>query len=206
MLEIVIKGILIGLCISVPVGPIGMLCIQRTFARGTKYGIATGLGATFSDLLYTIITLFFLSFVLDVIESYRFVIQIIGSLIVGVFGYYIFQTNPISQPKPNEMQKHSLFGDFMSAFGLTFSNPLILFVLITLFARFQFINVNTTLTLTICGITSILVGATIWWTFLTYIVSRFREKLNFRELKIINQITGSIIMIIALVGFVLTLL
>ena len=125
MLEIVIKGILIGLCISVPLGPIGMLCIQRTFSRGAKYGFVTGLGATFSDLIYTIITLFFLSFVIDFIEAHRFVIQLIGSGLVGAFGYYIFQSNPLAQPKPNEVKTHSLFGDFMRAFGLTFSNPLI---------------------------------------------------------------------------------
>jgi threonine/homoserine/homoserine lactone efflux protein len=59
MLEIILKGILIGLCISVPVGPIGMLVIQRTLNRGRKFGIATGLGASMSDLFYTIITLFF---------------------------------------------------------------------------------------------------------------------------------------------------
>ena len=63
MIDTVIKGIVIGLFISIPLGPIGMLCIQRTLSRGRKYGIATGLGATSSDLLYTLVTLFFLSFV-----------------------------------------------------------------------------------------------------------------------------------------------
>jgi threonine/homoserine/homoserine lactone efflux protein len=206
MLEIVFKGILIGLCISVPLGPIGMLCIQRTFARGTKYGIATGLGATFSDLIYTIITLFFLSFVIDFIEIHKFIIQLTGSLVVGAFGYYIFQSNPITQPKPNEPIKHTLFGDFLSAFGLTFSNPLILFVLIALFARFQFIGTSTTLFVSICGITSILLGAILWWGLLTYVVSHFKNKLNMRELKIINQVTGIVIILIGCVGLVMSIM
>jgi threonine/homoserine/homoserine lactone efflux protein len=206
MLEIVIKGILIGLCISVPLGPIGMLCIQRTFNRGAKYGMITGLGATFSDFIYTIITLFFLSFVIDFIEVHKFIIQLTGSILVGVFGYYIFQSNPITQPKPNETKTHSLFGDFMSAFGLTFSNPLILFVLIALFARFEFIGTSTTLFVSICGILSILVGAILWWSLLTYIVTHFKNKLNMRELKIINQITGLIIILIGCVGLVLSII
>jgi threonine/homoserine/homoserine lactone efflux protein len=206
MLEIIIKGVLIGLCISVPLGPIGMLTIQRTLNRGQRYGIATGLGATTSDLFYTIITLFFLSFVLDFIEQHRFIIQLLGSLVVAVFGYYIYRSNPSTQPKPNESFKHSLFGDFFSAFLLTFSNPLVLFVLIALFARFEFIGNKTTLFVSIVGISSILGGALLWWGMLTFLVSRFKNKLNMRELKIINQITGIVIILIGCVGSILSLI
>lgn len=206
MLEIIIKGILIGLCISVPLGPIGMLCIQRTLNRGQKYGIATGLGATTSDLIYTVITLFFLSFVIDFIEEHRFIIQLVGSLVVGGFGLFIYHSNPATQPKPNEPLKHTLFGDFVTSFGLTFSNPLVLFVLIALFARFEFIGNNTTLFVSICGILSILGGALLWWTLLTFLVSRFKNKMNMRELKLLNQITGVIIIIIGCVGLILSLI
>lgn len=206
MFEIIIKGILIGLCISVPLGPIGMLCIQRTLNRGQKYGIATGLGATTSDLVYTIITLFFLSFVLDLIEEHRFIIQLVGSIVVAVFGYYIFSSNPATQPKPNEPIKQTLLGDFASSFGLTFSNPLVLFVLIALFARFEFIGRNSTLFVSIIGILSILGGALMWWSLLTFLVSRLKDKLNMRDLKIINLITGVVIMLIGSVGLILSLI
>jgi threonine/homoserine/homoserine lactone efflux protein len=206
MLEIIIKGVLIGLCISVPLGPIGMLTIQRTLNRGQRYGVATGLGATFSDLIYTIITLFFLSFVLDFIEEHRFVIELVGSLVVAFFGWYIFRSNPATQPKPNESNNHSLLRDFMTSFGLTISNPFILFVLIALFARFQFIGNKTTLFVSICGILSILGGALIWWNLLTILVSKFKNKLNMRELKLINQITGIIILLIGTIGLLLTLI
>ena len=102
--------------------------------------------------------------------------------------------------------KHSLPGDFFTSFGLTFSNPLVLFVLIALFARFEFINNTTTLFVSIIGITSILGGALLWWSLLTFLVSRFKDKLNMRELKIINQITGVIIILIGCVGLILCLI
>jgi threonine/homoserine/homoserine lactone efflux protein len=183
-----------------------MLTIQRTLNRGQKYGIATGLGATFSDLIYTIVTLFFLSFVLDFIENHHFIIQLIGSIVVAAFGYYIFSSNPATQPKPNEPIKHTLLGDFASSFGLTFSNPLVLFVLIALFARFEFIGNRTTLFVSVCGILSILGGALLWWSLLTFLISRLKNKLNMRELKIINQITGTIIIGIGCAGLILSLL
>lgn len=206
MLEIVIKGILIGLCISVPLGPIGMLTVQRTLNRGQKYGIATGLGATASDLFYTVITLFFLSFVIDFVEVHRFAIELGGSALVAAFGYYIYRSNPSQQPKPNEPKKYSLFGDFFSSFLLTLSNPLVLFLLMALFARFEFIGIKSTLSVTIIGILSILGGASLWWWLLTFLISRFKSRLNMRELKIINQITGIVIILIGLVGFLLSLI
>jgi len=143
---------------------------------------------------------------LDFIEFHRFAIQLIGSIVVAGFGYYIFRTNPATQPKPNETLKHSLLGDFATSFGLTLSNPLVLFVLIALFARFEFIGNNTTLYVSIIGILSILGGAFAWWSLLTFLVSRFKNKMNMRELKILNQITGFIIIAIGVIGFLLGLL
>jgi threonine/homoserine/homoserine lactone efflux protein len=202
MIVIIIKGLLIGLCVSVPVGPIGMLIIQRTFNRGRAHGIATGLGATFSDLLYTIIALFFLSFVIDFIDEYKKIIQFVGSLLVVAFGVYTYRSHP-HRIKSNDTKKHSLFGDFMTSFGLTFSNPLVLFLLIALFARFQFIDNQTTFLISVIGIFSILIGALLWWSVLTYLVSHFKSRVNTKGLIIINRLTGSIIMIIGCVGIVL---
>lgn len=206
MLELIIKGIIIGLCISVPLGPIGMLCVQRTLTRGRRYGIVTGLGATASDLVYTLITLFFLRFIIGFIDEHRLIFQIVGAVIVIIFGYFIFKSHPSAQPQPNESSKHSLLSDFFTSFGLTFSNPFILFVLIALFARFTFIEEKSTAITYIVGISSILAGALIWWLFLTYIVSHFRNKLNLRGLRLINVITGTIIIVIGCAGLVMGIL
>lgn len=208
MIEIIIKGIIIGLFTSVPLGPIGMLCIQRTLNRGRKFGIITGLGATTSDIFYTIITLFFLSFVLDIVEQNRFIIQVVGSIILIGFGFFIYRSHPSTQPKPHESKKikNRLFNDYVSSFALTLSNPLVLFVLIALFARFEFINHTSTLLMSIAGIGSIFMGATMWWLTLTFLVSKFRSKLNMRGLKIINQTTGIIIILIGCIGIVASII
>ena len=51
MLGLISKGIVIGVLVSAPMGPIGMLCIQRTLNKGRWHGFVTGLGAALSDLL-----------------------------------------------------------------------------------------------------------------------------------------------------------
>jgi len=104
MVEIIIKGIIIGLFVSVPLGPIGMLCIQRTLNRGRKFGIATGLGATTSDLVYTMITLFFLNFVIDFIEQQRYIIQLIGSIILIIFGFSFIKAILLHSQSPTSLR------------------------------------------------------------------------------------------------------
>lgn len=206
MLELAIKGIIIGLCISVPLGPIGMLCVQRTLNRGRKHGIVTGLGATTSDLIYTFITLFFLQFVIGFIETHQIIFQFVGAIVVAIFGIFIIKSRPTSQTNPNVASKGNLFSDFITAFGLTFSNPLILFVLIALFARFEFIADKSPFVTYFIGISSILLGAFMWWLLLTYIVSHFKNKLGLRGLRLINIVTGSIIIVIGCVGLIVSFL
>lgn len=200
MIETIIKGIIIGLFISVPLGPIGMLCVQRTLNRGRKHGIATGLGATMSDLIYTIVALFFVGFVVDFLEEKKIFIQIIGGLIVVFFGIFIYRNNPTRQPIPNQNNNSSIMSDFFSSFVLTLSNPLILLILIALFARFEFLDEETTTFNLVTGILSILGGAYLWWNTLTFFVGKFKNKLSYSGIKLLNRIIGIVIIAIGAFG------
>ena len=85
-----LRGILIGILVSAPMGPIGVLCIQRTLNRGRISGLFTGIGASISDLIYAILTGFGISMIIDFIESYELLIQIFGSIVLACFGLYIY--------------------------------------------------------------------------------------------------------------------
>jgi threonine/homoserine/homoserine lactone efflux protein len=206
ILELILKGFIIGICISAPVGPIGVLCIQRTLNRGPYYGLVTGLGATASDLLYALMALFSLSFVVDFIHKNQLLIQLIGSLLVLIFGFFIFRTNPVKQLSRSTDKKDSYLHDFVTSFMVTFSNPLIIFILIALFARFQFILPEMLFHYVLISILSVLLGAFSWWMILTSIINLFRAKFNLRGLWLVNKITGSIIMATAIFGLVFTFL
>jgi threonine/homoserine/homoserine lactone efflux protein len=206
MLDTVIKGIIIGLFVSVPMGPIGMLIVQRTLNRGRKYGIATGLGATLSDLIYTVLSLFFIGFVADFIEDNKTILQIAGSIVVILFGMFIYKNKPQHQQLPKQQNSGNIVTDFFSSLILTLSNPFILFVLLALFARFDFLAENTTLYHNIIGMLSILAGALSWWLVLTFLINKFRTKLSYRSIHLINQIIGLVIMLIGVVGSAFSLL
>lgn len=208
MLNLIVTGIIIGLLVSVPVGPIGILCIQRTLNRGRMHGLATGLGATTSDLIYAVLVGFSMSFIVDFIEMHQMMIQISGSVIIFGFGVHIFRNNPVKQLSASQRKPSTgdLFNDYLSAFGLCFSNPLIIFLFIGLFARFQFLSPEQTIWHNIIALISILIGAFAWWLTLTLIVGKLRNQFNVRGLWILNKMTGSILMLVSVGGIIMAIL
>ena len=79
ILDLILKGMLIGIVASAPMGPVGVLCVQRTINKGRWFGFVTGVGAACSDIFYAMITGFGMSFVMDLITNHqnRFYLQIL---------------------------------------------------------------------------------------------------------------------------------
>lgn len=205
LLYILPRGLGIGILISAPMGPIGMLVIQRTLSKGRIPALVTGVGAACSDLIYCLLTGFGLSFITDLIERHQFILQLVGSVVLAAFGAFLFKQNPTRSLKAikNEQQPSNYWGELGSGFLLTFSNPLILFFIIGLFARFNFILPEFGLHHYIWGYFTILAGALLWWWFITLVVSKLRRRINVRSLWIINRIVGSLLIIMAIVGGVM---
>ena len=86
--DIVMKGILIGVVVSAPLGPVGVLCIQRTLNKGRWYGFVTGLGACVSDIAYALLTGYGMSFIFEYINKNIFYLQLFGSIMLFIFGVY----------------------------------------------------------------------------------------------------------------------
>jgi threonine/homoserine/homoserine lactone efflux protein len=203
MIEIVFKGIIVGILVSAPMGPIGLMCIQRTLNKGQWHGFFSGVGAALSDLFYALITSLGMGIVINFIENNQYILQILGSILLFIFGLYTFQTNPSkSLQKPNEKGGGSYSQDTITAFLLTLSNPLIIFLFIALFARFNFIDPEKTVYSIIIGLLSIVLGALTWWFFVTALVGKLRMIINVRGLWILNKGVGVVIMFSSLLGII----
>ena len=202
MLELFYIGIIIGVLVSSPMGPIGMLCIQRTLLKGQLSGFFSGLGAALSDLIYAALTGLFMGLVVNFVEAHQRPLQIFGSIVIAIFGYYIFISNPVKNLKRNQESKQTLVQDFVTAFFLTFSNVLIVFLFIGLYARFGFVLQEHSLQMTVAGLIGVISGAVIWWVFITFIVSLMRRWFNIRGIRVLNKIVGIVILLLAIFGFI----
>ena len=96
ILDFIFKGILIGIIASAPMGPVGILCVQRTLNKGRWFGFITGVGAAISDFIYALIVGLGMSFIMEPLQNpeYQFILQITGSIILLLFGIYCFISNP----------------------------------------------------------------------------------------------------------------
>lgn len=202
MILTLVKGILIGILVSAPMGPIGVLVIQRTLNKGRWHGYCSGLGAMVSDIVYAIITGMGLHFVTDFIEKNQLTLQIIGSAVLLAFGYIIYRSNPIKSIRSARNGVSTYWQDFVTAFFITFSNPLIIFLFIGLFARINFFHADIEPPEISFGIFGVALGALLWWTFITTIFGKLRKKFNLRTLFIINRIVGITIMVLAIFGLI----
>lgn len=196
------RGLAIGIIISAPMGPVGILCVQRTLDKGRKTGLYTGVGAAISDLMYCLLTGFGLSFIEDFLERNSNIIQFIGSLVLIGFGIYLFKSNPSRKLKKPVEQKIPAGRNILNGFLFTVSNPLIIFLIIGLFARFNFLLPENQFYHYFIGFVSIFIGALIWWYFVTYFVDKVRAHFNLRSMWLINKIIGSVIFVFAIVGIV----
>ena len=200
IVDLVLKGMLIGMIASAPMGPVGVLCVQRTLNKGRWYGLVTGIGAAVSDIIYAGITGFGMAFVMDFInnEQNKFYLQIIGSVMLLFFGLYTWHSDPTKNMHRSGQQKGTLWYNTWTAFLVTFSNPLIIFLFMGLFAQFAFVIPDRPFEMLI-GFASIVGGALSWWYGLTWLVDKVRAIFDDTGIRIINQIIGAVVMVFSII-------
>lgn len=204
LIYVLMRGFAIGVLISAPMGPIGMLVIQRTLDKGRWPAFFTGIGASISDLFYCILTGAGIAFITDFIASQQLWLQLLGSVAIAVFGIYLFRKNPTRRQmaRKDVPEANTYWTDTVTGFLLTVSNPLILFFIIGLFARFNFLLPEFRYYHYVSGYISIGVGALSWWFLVTYLVNKMRAHFNVRSLYLVNRIIGSLLIAFALIGTV----
>ena len=200
IISILVGCVSIGIFLSAPMGPIGILCIQRTLNKGRHSGFFTGVGAAASDLFYCLLVGLGISLITDFIADHVNILQIIGSIILIVYAIYMIIHNPVSQIKENLDQREDYWRDMVTGFLFTLSNPLIMFLIIPLFARFGFPLPEYKWYHIILGYASIVLGALIWWAVITFFVNKVRTHFNIRSMWLINRIIGSIILVLSCYG------
>ncbi|MDR0825540.1 MAG: LysE family transporter [Prevotella sp.] len=205
MVYIILKGLFIGFLSSAPMGPVGMLCIQRTLNEGKKHGLFTGVGAAVGDMLISLLAIVAalgLGFSTEFIQQHEGPLKVLGSIVLIVFGYIVFKKNPsrnLTKLKENPMSYSKVFA---SSLILTLSNIATLFLYIALFARFNVIDADKPFGYDLITILFIGIGAMSWWLLVTYLVNKLRVRFNLRGLQIFNKIIGILLIGLGIAGII----
>lgn len=205
-LLLIVKGLMVGIIASAPMGPVGILCIQRTIQKGRAYGIVTGAGAALSDIIYALATGLGMSLVMDFIDNERniFWMKLVGSIMLFIFGIYMFRTDPRKCLHPSSNNRGTLFHNFTTAFLVTLSNPLIIFLFIALYNMLTFVIPGNIFGQCV-GYLSIVAGAMIWWVGLTYVINKMKSSFGLHGIQRLNRTIGTIVLIASILYAGMTL-
>lgn len=147
IIKILIGGLCVGLASSVTVGPVAVLCIQRTLSRGYFSGIFSGLGVAVADTLMAILSFTLYALLKEYIDKYNTVIMVCGGIFVIIVGIFIFFKNPVPQVRKNRTGTNALWQDFASMFGFTLANFAIIIPYVLAFFTMFNIDLSSTVDL-----------------------------------------------------------
>ncbi|MFI3248146.1 MAG: LysE family transporter [Rikenellaceae bacterium] len=195
------RSMMVGVAASITVGPVAVLCIQRTLSKSRRSGLISGLGVACADTLMAIAAYFCYAVLQHQLELYDVLLRVIGGIFVVGVGVFIFVQNPVTQIKKNRSGNSSDWQDFVSVFGITLAN--FIMVIPYILAFFAVFKVSGSDDVELSGGLNLLkgvavslgffVGSAAWWSMLACVINLFRAKFRPRHMLTINHVAGVII-------------
>lgn len=196
-----LKGFLVGICASAPLGPVAILVVQKSLSKGHKSGFVSGLGATVSDTTYAMIAIFALAFVQKFIDAHQSMILLVGGIVLVLVGVSMAFNNPFKEKKRRKRDRTASPKDFGQSVAMAFSNPGAIFIMFTLFAFFGLAN-NAPHTWRVAPIIlSVSAGSVTYWFCMSWLVSRFSDNISMKTVVWVNRIAGALIVIVGVALF-----
>lgn len=192
-----VKGFLVGVCASAPIGPIAILVVQKSLSKGHKAGFVSGLGASVVDTFYASIAIFALAFAQKFIEDHQNLILLVGGAVLMTVGISMAVSDPFRKMKADGESTVSP-KDFGQAVAMGLSNPMAVFVMFTLFAFFGLADDAPHNWSVAPIILSVSLGSVTYWFSMSWLLSRFRSNFRMRTIVWISRITGALIVIIGI--------
>jgi threonine/homoserine/homoserine lactone efflux protein len=192
---VVYRGILLGLMVAAPVGPVGLLCVRRTLQKGMLNGFATGFGAAFADAFFSAVAAFGVAVVMELVNSHNQPIYIMGGLFLLFVAWHSWHDKP-RQPRQDEAEKkiaklglhlRGIAKAMASSFIITLTNPATLFGAIALVATFGRPQNRAEAMLIVAGI---FIGSSLWWLFLSGGTALLRRHFTDKGVIWINRFTA----------------
>jgi threonine/homoserine/homoserine lactone efflux protein len=206
-ISFLIKGLLIGLSIAAPLGPIGLLCINRTLDEGPRMGFICGLGAAAADGLYALAGTVALSAIAQWVIEDRILLQVIGGIFLVYLGARTFMRPATALPtrlRTGTLLPPGAHAAFVSTFLLTVANPVTLLGFAAVFAGLGVAPVgalssaNSAAAALVLGV---FLGSALWWLALSSFIGRLRPYIGAHTLTVINRISGTVLTAFGLFAF-----
>ena len=192
-LSLFFRGLILALTIAAPVGPTGVLCLQRTLAGGMFYGFLSGLGASTAHAVFASIAAFGLTFFSHFLAEHHFWFRLVGGLFVCALGARVVLMVPVE--RPISVRGIDYVGAYSSILLLTLLNPITALFFLAVFPGFGNIGPHSSYASAGTLVTGVFSGSTLWWLILSTVASLFRERIAGPRLRWVNRISGAVIIL-----------
>ncbi len=195
-IQLVLAGMFIGVLVAVPIGPVNVLCIQRTVERGFWAGLAAGLGAVLGDGVLAAIAAFSMTAVSDLLIANASPVELVGGILLVVFGGALLLGRPVTAaaPQGDDSRLWEHCGVIPQTFFLTVTNPGAILGMIAIVGGLGSLigGLNNYLEALIL-VGAVMGGSLLWWIALAELISTIRHKLTVARLTLINRIAGAVL-------------
>lgn len=204
LLAFLLKGVLVGIVIAVPAGPVGVLCIRRTIFHGRLAGFMSGLGAACADAVFGIIAGFGLTVISDLLLDYQNWLRLGGAGFLLYIGVSAFTADPLAGTQ-TQRDPEGLLADLVSTFALTITNPITIIAFLAIFAGIGLTGAEATLGRAAILVLGVWLGSMAWWAALAFGAGMVRLSFHRHHLVWINRGSGGILVFsgVALLGSLL---
>ena len=193
-----LRGLVFGFSIAAPVGPIGILCIQRTLTRGWLVGLLSGLGAATADATYGVLAASGVTLISGILVDQAFWFKLVGGLFMVYLGVTHWRSRPAEKAALVEGQ--GLLEAYLSTVALTLTNPLTIASFAAVFAGLGLASAAGSPVAAIALVLGVFVGSALWWLVLSSGVSLLRTKFNARALRWVNKVSGLVLIVFGIVA------
>lgn len=189
--SLLLKGLVMGFSIAAPVGPVGLLCIRRTLAKGRLSGLVSGLGAASADGLYGLLAGLGIGALAELLVSGQTWLRLGGGILLILLGLQTFFSQPAQTPA--SASSRGLLGDYFSTLALTLSNPLTILSFAAVFASLG-LSSQGAYSRAVAGlVTGVFCGSAAWWLLLSGAVGLLRERITPLQMRWVNRVSGLLI-------------
>ena len=196
-LYLFIEGIIIGIIVAVPVGPLGLLCINRALSLGPKCGLCSGLGVATADTLAAGIAALGITLVSNFLTNHQIMIRLVGGAFLLGVGIKIYMMKPSSRVAPKTV--NGLLGAYATTFLLTFSNPVTVLSFIAIYAGWGVESLRGNYLGAAVLMLGVFSGSALWWFGLFIGLTTFRDRFNLRILAWFHRVSGAVIAVFGVV-------
>jgi threonine/homoserine/homoserine lactone efflux protein len=184
-----LSSLVMGLSIAAPVGPIGLLTIQRSLEHGPRAGLATGLGAAAADAVYGAIGAYGVSWLVNALVAARVPLALFGGSVLLWMAVQLLRA-PVAERAASTAPARNGWQYFAGTFVLTLSNPATIFSFMAIFGAMAGRAATASPALMVAGV---LVGSALWWSFLSSAVGRLRERFDAHWRRRVNLVSAAVL-------------